>query len=89
MSSHAPRCIELDPSQLSAIVETARASGMPADMLSHMEAVFDTFTFMSAELQRRGTTIRRLRRMLFGASTEKTRNVCGQAGAALASDEAG
>ena len=78
MSSHQSQCIELELARLSAIVEEARACGMPADMVSDIEAVFTSFAFINAEVDKKGTTIRRLRRMLFGASTEKTRRVCGQ-----------
>ena len=80
MSSHQPQCIELDQSELSAIVEAARASDMDAAWVSKIEAVCATFAFINAEVEKKGTTIRRLRRMMFGARTEKTRNVCGQAG---------
>jgi hypothetical protein len=78
MSSTHPRRLDLDVAELNAITEEARAKGMCAELLSKLEAVFDTIIFISAEVQRQGTTIRRLRRMMFGASTEKTRHVCGQ-----------
>jgi transposase len=80
MSSHQPQRIELEPDRLSAIVEAARACGMPDDMVSDIEAVFTSLAFVHAQVEQKGTTIHRLRRMLFGARTEKTRNVCGPAG---------
>ncbi|MBN1605054.1 MAG: hypothetical protein JW940_00390, partial [Polyangiaceae bacterium] len=80
MSSHQPQRIELDLARLSAIVEAARACGMPDDMVSDIEAVFASYAFVHTQVEQKGTTIRRLRRMLFGARTEKTRHVCGQAG---------
>jgi len=79
VSTQQPQRIELEPTRLSAIVEGARACGMPDDMVSDMEAVFTSFAFINTQVQKKGTTIRRLRRMLFGARTEKTRNVCDHA----------
>jgi len=79
MSGQQPQCIELDLARLSAIVEEARACGMPVDMVSDMEAVFTSIAFVHAQVDKKGITIHRLRRMLFGARTEKTRHVCGPA----------
>ena len=42
---------------------------------STLEAVVDTLAFLTRELESKGTTIERLRRLLFGPSTEKTSGV--------------
>ena len=46
-----------------------------------LKAAVDTLAFLTAELQTKGTSLDRLRRLLFGAPTEKTRTILG-AGAA-------
>lgn len=80
MSRHNPQCIELDLSEFSAMVEAARASDLDAAWVTKIEAVCASYVFVCAQVEQKGTTIYRLRRMLFGARTEKTRNICGQAG---------
>jgi len=57
-----------------------RAKGAPLSPEDHatLSAAVDTLAFLTQELEAKGTTIERLRRMLFGASTEKTRDVVGQ-----------
>jgi transposase len=56
---------------------TARALGLEYNKL---KTAMDTLTFITAELQAKRTSLQRLRRMLFGASTETTRNVLGEQG---------
>ena len=46
-----------------------------------LKAAVDTLAFLTAELQAKGTSLDRLRRLLFGAPTETTRTILG-AGAA-------
>jgi transposase len=52
-----------------------------------LKAAMDTLAFVTAELQAKGTSLDRLRRLLFGAPTEKTRTILG-AGGALARPDA-
>ena len=78
MSSPQPQRLDLDVADFNAILEEARAKGMCPGSLSTLAAVFDTILFFNVELQRQGATIRRFRRMMFGASTEKTSRVCGK-----------
>ena len=46
-----------------------------------LKAALDTLAFLTAELQAKGTSLDRLRRLLFGAPTEKTRTIVGTAAA--------
>jgi hypothetical protein len=46
-----------------------------------LKAAMDTLAFVTAELQTRQTSLDRLRRLLFGAPTEKTRTILGPAAA--------
>lgn len=80
---------ELPIAELTGIVERAKTALSEADH-SKLKAAVETLTFLTQELLAKGTTIDRLRRMLFGASTEKTSQVVGeppdQGGAASAGD---
>jgi hypothetical protein len=68
------RALSLD--ELAAIVERAKTA-LSADDHATLKAAVDTLAFLTLELEAKGTTIERLRRWLFGASTEKTSNVVG------------
>jgi transposase len=78
------RLRDLPIAELTGIVERAKTALSETDYAKLKTAV-DTLTFLTQELQAKGTTIDRLRRMLFGASTEKTSQVIGETTAADAS----
>jgi transposase len=59
---------------LGAIVERTKAA-LSADDHAKLKAAMDTLVFLTAELQRKQTSLDRLRRLLFGAPTEKTRTI--------------
>lgn len=65
--------------ELKAIVERTKMGPLSAEEHATLSAAVDTLVFLTQELDAKGTTLDRLRRMLFGASTEKTRNVVGGA----------
>ena len=69
-----PQRRDLHLDELKAIVERAKAALTPADHAT-LTAAVDTLAFLTQELEAKGTTIDRLRRMLFGASTEKTSTI--------------
>lgn len=71
--------LEVDPAQLAAIVERMRGTLSPGDFTT-LKAAIETLAFLTAELQAKGTSLERLRRLLFGAPTEKTDRVLRQAG---------
>jgi transposase len=64
------------PEKLAAALERAKASLNVEDYELFKETA-DTLVFLTAELERKGASIQRLRHMLFGASTEKTSQVVG------------
>jgi transposase len=66
--------VEVNPQELAAIVDKTKTSLSAADF-AKLQAAMSTLTFLQAELQQKGTSIDRLRRMLFGAPTEKTGRV--------------
>lgn len=71
-----PRRRELRLDEIKAIVERAKPALSAEEYATLVQAV-DTLVFLTRELEAKGTTIERLRRMLFGPSTEKTRAVLG------------
>ncbi len=78
-STPAVKRIEIRPEEIKAIVERTKAGPLSVEDHATLSTAVDTLVFLTQELEAKGTTIDRLRRMLFGASTEKTRNVVGGA----------
>jgi transposase len=83
-STRPPIALRFD--ELSAIVERAKEA-LSAEDHATLKAAMDTLAFVTAELQAKSTSLDRLRRLLFGATTEKTRTICGP-GAAQGTPEA-
>jgi transposase len=63
-----PRC-DLDLGELTAIVDRA---GLSEEEREKLKGALDTLAFLTDEIGSKGASILRLRRMLFGASSEKT-----------------
>ena len=76
-STSSPAWRDLPVAELTGIVDRARTALSETDY-TKLKAAVDTLTFLTQELLAKGTTIDRLRRMLFGASTEKTSQVVGE-----------
>jgi transposase len=72
--------------ELGAIVERTKAAPLSADDHAKLKTAMDTLVFVTAELQRKQTSLDRLRRLLFGATTEKTRTILAAAAAPGAPD---
>ncbi|AEI68323.1 IS66 family transposase [Corallococcus macrosporus] len=70
---------QVDPARLAVIVERTRGALSEEDFAT-LKAAMDTLAFVTAELQAKGTSVERLRRLLFGAPTEKTDAVLRKAG---------
>ena len=66
------REIKLD--ELKGIIERAKASLSEEDG-EKLEAAVDTLAFLTNELEKKGVSIQRLRKLIFGSSTEKTSQV--------------
>lgn len=77
-SGNAPTYLDIPPEDLKAIIERARTSPLSEGDYEKLTATVDTLTFLTQELQVKGTSIRRLRKMLFGSTTEKTSKVIGE-----------
>jgi len=71
---------ELKLEELDAILERARNSPLTGEEYEALKSAVDTLAFLSAELQSKRTSLERLRKLLFGASTERTSQVLGNKG---------
>lgn len=71
------RAVELK--ELEAILERAREAPLSGEDHDKLKGAVDTLAFLTRELETKGTSIQRLRRLLFGSSTETTRRVLGEA----------
>ena len=67
----------LNLEDLHSILERTRTV-LSEEEQSTLSAAVDTLAFLTQQLESKGVTIERLRRMLFGASTEKTTQVIGE-----------
>jgi len=70
----APERRELALDELEAILERTK-SLLSSEDHDKLEAAIDTLAVLTAELERKGTTIHRLRKLIFGARTETTGQV--------------
>jgi transposase len=73
-----PERIEVSVEEISAIVERTQTGALNAQDHAKLKAAIDTFALITAQLQTKDASIDRLRHMIFGATTESTRNVLGE-----------
>jgi transposase len=70
--------LEFPIEQIEAIIERAKVGAISAEEYAQLKAVIQTFALLKEELQSKKTSIQRLKRMMFGPSTERTRDVLGE-----------
>ena len=75
-----PKRRDLDLKELKAILARARTGPLSEDDFGKLDAAVDTLAYLTQELDKKGVSIQRLRKLIFGASTEKTSQVTGEAG---------
>jgi transposase len=68
---------EIELRELEAILARAKAGPLGDAEIDKLKAAMGTLAFLTRELEAKGASIQRLRRMLFGPSTEKTSQVVG------------
>jgi hypothetical protein len=73
----APPTIELRVDELRAIVDRTQQAALSVDDHAKLKAAIDTLAFVTAELESKQASLDRLRRLLFGTPTEKTRTIVG------------
>jgi transposase len=79
--SSAPQVVELGTAQLEALL-VQLAGLLPADTYQLVETLLRTLQWVTGALEAKNTTLGRLRRMLFGAKTEKSRHLLAPSDAA-------
>jgi transposase len=87
-SSSPSRVTDLELRELEAILARAKAGPLADADVGKLKAAMDTLAFLTRELEVKGASIQRLRRMLFGPSTEKTSHVSGSKSAVGGGDAA-
>ena len=67
--------IELSMDELASILQRAQTSPLDEKDCAKIQAVFETYRYLTELLEDKATTIARLRKLLFGSGSEKTRDV--------------
>jgi transposase len=77
MTSPAPEIIDLDVQQLEALLRRAEEGTFAQEDYSTIRTVLESYFYLTNLIDQKSTTIARLRKLLFGAQTEKTSAVLG------------
>jgi len=72
--SNGPERIELDRSELEAILKHAKTALSEAEC-AKLHAAMETLIYLTQELEKNRVSVQRLKKLLFGATMEKTRKV--------------
>ena len=72
--SEDPERIELDRSELEAILEHAKTA-LSEDEYNKLHAAMETLIYLTQELEKNRVSVQRLKKLLFGTTTEKTQKV--------------
>ncbi|WP_186409102.1 hypothetical protein, partial [Candidatus Accumulibacter aalborgensis] len=73
-----PQRMVIPVQEIEAIVEHSGTRPLTETEQATLKAAVDTLARLTAELETKETTLARLRRILFGAPTERTANVLGE-----------
>lgn len=82
----APAHLELPLAELAAIVERTRTAALNLEEHAKLVAAISTLQFLMTEIQAKQASLGRLRQLLFGARTEKTRDVLAEETNALTAE---
>jgi len=75
IGSGGPERIELDRSELEAILERAKTTALSEDEYETLHAAMETLIYLTQELEKNRVSVQRLKHLLFGSTTEKTQKV--------------
>jgi len=70
-----PERIDLDRSELEAILERAKTAALSQEEYAKLHAAMETLIYLTQELQKNRVSVQRLKQLLFGVTTEKTQKV--------------
>lgn len=91
MKTPAPEIVELDSAEFEELMQRAEHQAFEGADYATIRNVLKAYLYVLELVEKKKTTIARLRKMLFGAGTEKTKDVVGReanAGAATATGDA-
>jgi hypothetical protein len=77
MARKAPEVVELDTQELEALRRRAQDQALEEDDYETIAHVFDSYVYVTSLIRDKNIAISRLRKMIFGSKTEKTRGVIG------------
>jgi transposase len=86
--SKSKEILEMDVGQREALLRRAEQAGVEPDDLRKIRAVFESYAYMAELIDHKNTTLARLRKLLFGARTERTADVLGRPDAPAAAQDA-
>jgi len=86
MSHPPPEIIDLDADKLEALLRRAEAGAFEQEDFSTLRFVLKAYVYLTRLIDKKSTTINRLRKLLFGPRTEKTSQVVGRDGEPAAAD---
>lgn len=87
MTTPAPEIIDLDVQHLEALLRRAEEVSLPAEDVQTIRTLCESYLYLTNLIDQKSTTIARLRKLLFGAQTEKTSSVLGKETPAADSQE--
>jgi len=70
-----PERIDLDRSELEAILERAKTAALSQAEYDKLHAAMETLIYLTQELEKNRVSVQRLKQLLFGTTTEKTQKV--------------
>src|SRR2546425_11832948 len=74
--------LDVHMDDLRRLVERTRQTPLTDEEYTTLKAAIETLGYVADLLEQKGTTVANLRQLLFGTTTEKTRDVLAQAGVA-------
>ena len=86
MTRKQPEIIEMDFAKLDSLLDRAEQGTLAKEDHQTIRAVFESYAFLTQLIDQKSTTIRRLRTLLFGASTEKTAALMGRESSSAETD---
>jgi len=89
MKPPAPEIIDMDVEKLEALLRRAEDASLSPEDLQTMRTICESYLYLTNLIDQKSTTIARLRKLLFGATTEKTSSVLGRSSEGPLSSEQG
>lgn len=83
-----PKIIEMDIAELETILQHCQQKGVDQQECEKLASLLDAYKYLLALIEADKTSLRRLRKLLFGASTEKTDDVLNKSTDSAPSEEA-